>query len=274
MNKYLEKVAGWEELNSSVHMHLPTGVLAMQHNDSLRSIDEYNLAKTQVLKDYLSKGGEHTADYAKVRERLLNKYLNKQAELSEDTKKEIAQTGVLAAVGGATGYLGHKLLETNPIKRMKMSGGAKSALAMGGLGLLGDIAAVKVNRNIEKKANEEMSNRYLEKVAEAYNISPHSLDRDMGIKSVNMSNMDFDKYREGQSEYLTPGRMTGHLGVGAALGAGAGYLAGGRGQGAVIGGLLGALIAGGHLDRKSHDIGHEHAGTARMLREYAQEEGQ
>lgn len=84
---------------------------------------------------------------------MTNRYLIKLAALSTDTKKEIAQTGVMAAAGGATGYLGHKLMQTGAVKRMKIPEGGKAALAIGGLGLLGDYAAVKINRGIEKKAS-------------------------------------------------------------------------------------------------------------------------
>jgi hypothetical protein len=84
---------------------------------------------------------------------MTNRYLTKLATLSTDTKKEVAQTGVMAAAGGATGYLGHKLMQTGAVKRMKIPEGGKAALAIGGLGLLGDYAAVKINRGIEKKAS-------------------------------------------------------------------------------------------------------------------------
>lgn len=97
----------------------------------------------------------------------MNKYLVKLAQLSSDTKKEVAQTGVMAAAGGATGYAGHKLMQTNAIKRMKIPEGGKAAIAIGGLGLLGDYSAVKLNRHIEKKAYT-MENKYLEKIASQF----------------------------------------------------------------------------------------------------------
>ena len=113
----------------------------------------------------------------------MNKYLVKLAQLSSDTKKEVAQTGVMAAAGGATGYAGHKLMQTNAIKRMKIPEGGKAAIAIGGLGLLGDYSAVKLNRHIEKKAYM-MENKYLQKAANTYDSTTLAHLRDVDISGV------------------------------------------------------------------------------------------
>jgi len=78
---------------------------------------------------------------------MTNKYLAKLAALSPETKKELAQTGVIGAVGSVTSVLTNKIVHPNAPK----GSGWKAGLIGGGLGLAGDYAAVKLNRHLEKK---------------------------------------------------------------------------------------------------------------------------
>jgi hypothetical protein len=114
---------------------------------------------------------------------MANRYLEKVARiLSDDSKKELAQTGVIGAIGMGTSALTHKVM--NPgvksvaqkvgsgavstiahaarpslgllgkakgiLQGIKSSPTTKAALIGGGLGLLGDFAAVKINKAIDK----------------------------------------------------------------------------------------------------------------------------
>lgn len=78
---------------------------------------------------------------------MTNKYLAKLAELSAETKKELAQTGVIGAAGTATSMLTNRILHPDAPK----GSGWKAGLLGGGLGLAGDYAAVKLNRYLENK---------------------------------------------------------------------------------------------------------------------------
>jgi hypothetical protein len=92
----------------------------------------------------------------------MNKYLTKLATLSADAKKEIQQTAIIAATGLGAGIGGDMLSKTKAISSWKAPSWLKAGVTVGALGLVGDVAAVKVNRHIEKSAG---MNKYLEKVA-------------------------------------------------------------------------------------------------------------
>lgn len=104
---------------------------------------------------------------------MTNKYLEKIA-LSDEAKKELAQTGVIGGIGMGTSAVTHKVMNPagekkvatavakiapklgilarakNALAAAKSSPTAKAALIGGGLGLVGDFAAVKINKAIEK----------------------------------------------------------------------------------------------------------------------------
>jgi len=82
----------------------------------------------------------------------MNKYLTKIAALSEDAKKEIKQTAIIATTGLGTGIGGDMLSKTKSISSWKAPSWLKAGVTVGALGLVGDVAAVKVNRRIEKRA--------------------------------------------------------------------------------------------------------------------------
>lgn len=158
---------------------------------------------------------------------MTNRYLTKIAQLSSDTKKEISQTGVMAAAGAATGYIGHKTMETGVMRGIKIPAAGKAALAVGGIGLLGDYAAVKLNRHIEKKAHM-VENRYLQKVANTYDSNTLApLGKiDIGhAKDVTPTHAGSRRYRAGQGkmgvniDYIPRRTITTHSGRAKALSA-------------------------------------------------------
>lgn len=100
----------------------------------------------------------------------MNKYLDqicvshsmtKQAE-APAPKTELMQTGTIAATGIGTGLLAAKIGRAFP--RIGAHNG-KMAGVIGGLGLLGDYAAVKINKRLEKTSSD---NIYLERIIETY----------------------------------------------------------------------------------------------------------
>lgn len=81
-------------------------------------------------------------------------------------KTELMQTATIGAAGLGTGMLASKIGKAIP--SIGEHAGKMGAL-IGGMGLLGDYAAVKINKALEKKA----SNAYLEKAAETYSVKGH-----------------------------------------------------------------------------------------------------
>ena len=104
--------------------------------------------------------------------------LDKAAKLlSEDTKNELLSTGVIGAAGAATSALAHKFMSTGLVKNTA----GRAALLGGGLGLLGDYAAVKVNKKISQDTVEtkrrghkmdKVASILLERAAEIRQSSP------------------------------------------------------------------------------------------------------
>lgn len=90
-----------------------------------------------------------------------NRLLEKIA-LSEEAKKEAIQVGVIGSMGFATGAAASKIGQRFPNKLGNHS--ARMGALIGGLGIIGDLGAVKLNKQIEKSASE-LSNKYLDKIA-------------------------------------------------------------------------------------------------------------
>jgi hypothetical protein len=135
-----------------------------------------------------------------------------------------------------------------------------------------------------KKANyeeNEMTNKYLEKIAAHYNLAPHSLDKGMyGTKSVSLSDSEFKKYQEGMEKAMPGKRLATHVGGGAAAGAAVGgvlgkILGGAKGKlaapGALVGSVLGAGAGAGHLQGKAHDESLTGLNASKYMQRYAQE---
>jgi hypothetical protein len=80
-----------------------------------------------------------------------NIYLEKIAELSRETKRDIVNTGVVGLAGGVTGIASHKALSAPRFAKLSPVG--KFGLATG-IGLLGDYAAVKAMNAINKQGNK------------------------------------------------------------------------------------------------------------------------
>lgn len=76
----------------------------------------------------------------------MNKYLSKVAKLlSTETKKEVANTATIGAAGAVTGALTNRILHPGSKSNLK------AGIIGGGLGLLGDYAAVKLNKHINNR---------------------------------------------------------------------------------------------------------------------------
>ena len=96
--------------------------------------------------------------------RLLEKIATSENAKAE-AKKELMQTGTIGAMGFGTGAVATKLGKRFPTHLGNHAG--KMGALIGGLGLIGDYAAVKLNKHIEKTAND-FSNKYLEKITAKY----------------------------------------------------------------------------------------------------------
>lgn len=81
---------------------------------------------------------------------MANKYLTKIANfISPDTEKDLVNTGTVGLAGGATTALADKWLNPHKV------GGGKSAFGVGlGLGLVGDYAALRLNKRINHHIDE------------------------------------------------------------------------------------------------------------------------
>lgn len=85
--------------------------------------------------------------------------MKKQADIS---KNDLVHTGTIATAGLGTGFAAAKIMNRFP--KIKASTKGTAAL-IGGLGLIGDYGAVKLNKhlNLDKQASE---NKYLQKIAQ------------------------------------------------------------------------------------------------------------
>ena len=148
-NKYLLKVATILDMN-------PDGSIARIHSDPhlenrARKAKLLNPSVSQRAKKALSSASfplaVGAAGYAGYRVgKLVNKAREKKAELSTSNhKKDVLNTGVIAAAGGVTNTIADRILHPHT------PGGGMKAFALGtGLGVLGDYAAVKINNKINQ----------------------------------------------------------------------------------------------------------------------------
>lgn len=79
----------------------------------------------------------------------MNRYLQKIAQFSNDTKKDIANTATIGASGAITGAI------TNRILHPGAGSDLKAGLIGGALGLVGDYAAVKLNKHINNRIDKK-----------------------------------------------------------------------------------------------------------------------
>lgn len=81
----------------------------------------------------------------------MNKYLQKvSVYMSKETHKELANTATIGAAGAVTGALTNRILHG-----AKGGSNLKAGLIGGGLGLLGDYAAVKLNKHINARIDKQ-----------------------------------------------------------------------------------------------------------------------
>lgn len=126
---------------------------------------------------------------------MANKYLTKLAALSEDAKKEIKQTAVMASIGGAAGVGADAIMRTKGVSGWKVPSAVKAGILVGGLGLLGDVAAVKINRKIEKSAS--LKERLVKLIGKK---SPLTLEQRMTVKGHKRNSEGF-KFTQGPTDH-------------------------------------------------------------------------
>ncbi len=122
---------------------------------------------------------------------------------------------------------------------------------IGGIGLAGDYAAVKINKKLEKKA---MENKYLEKIAESYQVKGHP-GLGHGVFStprINLSRPEYHQYAHAVEDHPVK-----HLPIATtALGALAGRVHAGikgkklKGLSTLVG-AAGGMVLGNHI-AKNH----------------------
>ncbi len=98
--------------------------------------------KNQKKEHYDSEILKHRAMQIKMK----TEHMKKQAALTAEHKKDIANTATIGAAGAATNVLADKILHPNGPK----GSGLKSALLGGSLGLAADYGAVKLNNVVNK----------------------------------------------------------------------------------------------------------------------------
>lgn len=99
--------------------------------------------------------------------------LDKAASIDPETKHELASTAVIGAAGAATSALTHKLTSGGLVKNTA----GKAALIGGGLGLLGDYAAVKLNKKLSPDAQPNKG---------------HTMDKQAALNSLVDAGVNFD----------------------------------------------------------------------------------
>lgn len=125
MNKYLEKIAGL---------------------GSVRKDTEIGRVKEQA--PITSPGSQLTHGAKTLFSRALLKKANSSESKPSDWKHDTISTGLIGATGAATGGLAHKIQNWS---KPKIKGEGWKAMALtGGLGLVGDYAAVKLDKKINK----------------------------------------------------------------------------------------------------------------------------
>ncbi|MNK09998.1 hypothetical protein D3C87_280080 [compost metagenome] len=146
MNKYLEKAAELKEdltgkVKAPLKPHKP-GKNLISGAKTLFSKALVKAAYAPMSRGQPTEGA--SGGVAVKRDRTDAMLISK---VDSDHMKEIRETGVIGAVGAGTGLLGTKILSKVP--RVAKSN-AKTLALMGGLGLAGDYAAVKINKAFGK----------------------------------------------------------------------------------------------------------------------------
>jgi hypothetical protein len=176
----------------------------------------------------------------------MNKYLTQlqhnisMVKEAEDTKKELRDTGVIGAVGVGSNLVSDHIqtrIGLNGVRPPKAaaapiaerlggflknpastigktvgSAGFKRGLKVGAIGggisLLGDYAAIKINKALEKKAEDD--NKYLEKISKDVQKYNHYTKRPVKDTEVALTNTKV-KYLSGAIGRMTPGPVGKHL---------------------------------------------------------------
>jgi hypothetical protein len=107
-----------------------------------------------------------------------------------------------------------------------------------------------------------MENKYLVKIAEYYNVAPHSMDRRiLDVKNVTLNKHELKKFEEEKNKHFHPGHALGSLLAGGGVGAIAGHHLAGR-LGGYIGGAAGAMTGVNAYLGRGRDKAMEDAGYA------------
>ncbi len=177
-----------------------------------------------------------------------------------ETKKELAHTGVIGAIGFGTSALAGKIAGSRlvPAKYRSEAKSVKALGAIGGsLGLIGDYGAVKLNKKVDKQMNKFAStnNRYLEKIAESYFIQKPDTYGEALSDMVQVSREEHDKYHQDVAEGMK-NKYLRYMGIGAGAGSIPGSLIAGP-AGALLGAGIGAIGGLVHLDATAKSKAYE-----------------
>ena len=128
MNKYLEKIAGLEPVRKDVTM-----------------------GKVKEKPPITAPGSKLTHGAKTLFSRALLKAAQVKVQAGEppsNWKHDVVSTGLIGASGAATGGLAYKIQNWN---KPKVKGEGWKAMALtGGLGLIGDYAAVKLDKKVKQ----------------------------------------------------------------------------------------------------------------------------
>lgn len=113
--------------------------------------------------------------------------MDKSAKLlSDETKTELLSTGVIGAAGAATSALAHKVMSTGVVKNTA----GRAALIGGGLGLIGDYAAVKVNNRLN---DHSVKSKHMNKQATFNALMDSGVRYDLAVALVKRASIDAAK---------------------------------------------------------------------------------
>lgn len=126
--------------------------------------------------------------------------MDKSAKLlSDETKTELLSTGVIGAAGAATSALAHKVMSTGVVKNTA----GRAALIGGGLGLIGDYAAVKVNNKLN---DHSLKSKHMNKQATFNALMDSGVSYDLAVALVKQAESG-----DAARGFISPAWMESHI---------------------------------------------------------------
>lgn len=162
MNVYLEKIALTLDVDGKgkVTSFHEAGSTLDQRASKARLINEPRFSKATI--HAAKRSGKYFAAGAVGAgalygaSKLIQRSMQKSA-MENETKKELANSALIGAVGVGTGFLAHKI--GGKLGKPFADSAVKMGLLSGGLGLAGDYAAVKANKVLNNKADTYLNGK-------------------------------------------------------------------------------------------------------------------